>query len=67
MSSHPHVPADDDATSMVDLVDDAREVSGVLGPYLPAQLRLPAGRGARPVPIGPRAVAGVEGWGDYGS
>lgn len=67
MTFHPHVPADDDATSMIDLVDDAREVSGVLAPYLPAHIRLPDARGALRVEIGPLAAAGVEGWGDYGS
>ena len=67
MTFHPHVPADDDATSMIDLVDDAREVSGVLAPYLPAHIRLPEARGASPMEIGPLAAAGVEGWGDYGS
>jgi hypothetical protein len=67
MTFHPHVPADDDATSMLDLVDDAREVSGVLAPYLPAHIQLPEARGALPLEIGPLAAAGVEGWGDYGS
>ena len=66
MSVHPHVPADDEATSMIDLVEDCREVSGVLAPYLPLHVRLPEARSALPVEIDAAVAAGVgEGWGDY--
>lgn len=67
MSTHPHVPADDDATSMGDLLEDCREVSGVLAPYLPHGVRIPDTRGAMPVDIGSGTAAGLDGWGDYGS
>jgi hypothetical protein len=62
MSTHTHVPADDEATSIIDLVEDCREVSGVLAPYLPVEIRLPDARAAMPVEID-EAVA--TGWRDY--
>jgi hypothetical protein len=68
MDTHPHVPADDDFT-VIDLVEDCREVSGMLAPYVPAEIRLPS---ARPVPsvevdlADAEAVAGVGGWNSYG-
>ena len=66
MSFHPHVPADDEATSMIDLVEDCREVAGVLAPYLPLHVRLPEARSPHPVEIDAAIAAGVgEGWGDY--
>jgi hypothetical protein len=69
MTTSAPVPADDDF-SVIDLVEDCREVSGVLAPYVPTAIRLPA---ARPVPAveidltGADAVAGVGSWNDYGS
>jgi hypothetical protein len=68
MSTHPHVPADDEATSIIDLVEDCREVSGVLAPYVPAEvvLRLPLTRPAHTLEIDAVVAAGVgERWGDY--
>ncbi len=65
MSTHTHVPADDEATSIIDLVADCREVAGVLAPYLPGEVRLPAARGALSVEIDERVAAGMSGWGDY--
>lgn len=64
MSTHTHVPADDEATSMVDLVEDCREVSGVLAPYVPLDvvLRLPDVRRAHPIEIDAAVAAG---WGEY--
>ncbi len=67
MSTHTPVPADDEAASVVDLVADCREVSGVLAPYLPAEVRLPGGRSSGPVRIDESVAAGVAGWEDYGS
>ena len=67
MSVHPHVPADDDPTSIIDLVDDCREVSGVLAPYVPAEIRLPEARSALPVEIDATVSAGLAGWNDYGA
>ena len=69
MTSHPHVPADDDATSMIDLVDDAREVSGVLGSFSPTVIRLPEPRTDvdLTVTISPLVAAGLDGYDVYGS
>lgn len=60
---HP-TPADDDADTMVDLVQDCREVSGLLGSFIPA-MRLPAG----PAPLVDLTLAEgmLEGYGSYGS
>lgn len=65
MSLVTHVPADVEPTALVDLLDDCREVSGVLA--LPAYV--PAARAqvaAQPV-IDLDTVAVLEGWGAYGS
>jgi hypothetical protein len=68
MTVHPHVPADDDATSIIDLVEDCREVSGVLAPYVPAEfLPIPNARQAMPVEIDAGVAAGFADWSDYGS
>jgi hypothetical protein len=66
MSVHPHVPADDEPVSIIDLVDDCREVSGVLAPYV-ADARLPGARGPHSVEIDEGVVSGVAGWSDYGA
>ncbi|HWG92731.1 MAG TPA: hypothetical protein VNU66_00705 [Mycobacteriales bacterium] len=69
MTTSAPVPADDDF-SVIDLVEDCREVSGVLAPYVPGEIRLPL---ARPVPAveidlsDAEAVAGVGSWNDYGA
>lgn len=72
MTTHTHVPADVEPTSIIDLVEDCREVAGVLGPYLPVEIRMPETRHAEPVTIGPMtigvgAVPDLDGYGDYGS
>lgn len=67
MSTHPPVPADDEPASIIDLVDDCREVSGVLAPYVPGVLRLPAPRTVALVEIDATVAAGAAEWGDYGS
>jgi hypothetical protein len=67
MTVHPHVPSDDDATSIIDLVEDCREVSGVLAPYVPGEVRLPETRDALPIEIDASAAAGYASWSDYGS
>lgn len=70
MSLHPSLRSDDDET-LIDLVDDCREVSGVLAPYVPHTVSLPAPRdpatGEVALPIDEAAVAGLSGWGDYGA
>ena len=67
MSAHPPVPADDDPTSIIDLVDDCREVSGVLAPYFSGEIRLPAPRAVSLVEIDATVAAGAAEWSDYGS
>ena len=67
MSAHPLVPADVEAASIIDLVQDCREISGVLGPALPLPARLPDARRGVPVEISPRTAAGLDGYGEYGS
>ena len=64
MSTHTHVPADDEATSVIDLVEDCREVAGVLAPYVPLDivLRLPEARTAPAIEIDAAVAAG---WGEY--
>lgn len=57
---------------MIDLVEDCREVSGVLSPYLPLAMlenvrRLPDARPALDVELGAPVAAGMDGWGEYGS
>ena len=64
--SHP-VPADDDPVSFIDLVDDCREVSGVLAPYVPGEIRLPSPRQVSLVEIDATVAAGAAEWSDYGS
>jgi hypothetical protein len=69
MDTHPHVPADDEY-DVIDLVEDCREVSGVLAPYVPGEIRLPSARPAPSVEIdltGAEAVAGVSSWNEYGA
>lgn len=60
-----HVPADLEPDTVIDLLDDCREVTGVLG--LPADLQvvLPAPRA--PWRIGADVAAALDGYGDYGS
>ncbi len=67
MTVHPHVPADDDATSIIDLVDDCREVAGALAPYVPTEIRLPDARRALPIEIDAGVAAGGADWSDYGA
>ncbi len=67
MSVSPRVPADDDAASIIDLVDDCREVSGVLAPYVPGEVRLPAPRDVSLVEIDETVAAEVADWSEYGS
>jgi hypothetical protein len=67
MSTHTHVPSDVEAESMIDLVHDCREISGLLGAFVPTVIRLPEARPALPVEITSGAVSGLDGWSDYGS
>jgi hypothetical protein len=67
MSTHTPVPSEVEAESMIDLVHDCREISGVLGSFVPTVVRIPEARGAMPIDITDEAVAGLSGWSDYGS
>jgi hypothetical protein len=67
MSTHPTVPSDVEAESIIDLVHDCREISGVLGSFVPTVVRIPEARGALPVEISPDAVNALIGYDDYGS
>ena len=66
MTTSTPVPADSEPASIIDLVQDCREISGVLGGSPPV-LRLPDTRGAQPVDIDALTAAGLDGYGDYGS
>lgn len=67
MTTHTHVPSDVEPESIIDLVHDCREISGVLGSFVPTVIRIPEARGALPVEISAEAVAALAGYDDYGS
>jgi hypothetical protein len=67
MTSTHHVPADDEAETIIDLVHDCREISGVLGSFVPTVIRIPEARPAAPVEISLDAVQALEGYSTYGS
>ena len=67
MTTSHHVPADDDAETIIDLVHDCREISGVLGSFVPTVIRIPEARGAMPVEISLDAVNALAGYDEYGS
>ena len=67
MSTHTAVPSEVEAESIVDLVHDCREISGVLGSFVPTVVRIPEARGALPVEISLDAVNALEGYDEYGS
>ncbi len=56
----------DEADSIVDLVEDCREITGVLGSFAPVA-RPADHRGALPVDISDAAVLSLAGYDDYGS
>ena len=79
MALHAHVPSEDEPTSIIDLVNDCREVVSVLGSSvidltttvvkvplsrLPLE-RLPFGFGAMPVEITEDLLVTVAGMDDY--
>ena len=70
MTTHTHVPADVDADSIIDLVEDCREIIGVLTFTLPSPRAADVdadSRGAMPVDISNAAVLSLVGYDDYGS
>ncbi len=75
MTASHHVPADEEAETIIDLVHDCREISGVLGSFVPTTVRLPEARGAvgsdtlgaMPVEISLEAIDALAGYDDYGT
>jgi hypothetical protein len=66
MTTHT-VPADVEPDSIIDLVDDCREVSGMLAPFVIDLTNIPAQAGVRPFAIPAQTAAALEGFEDYGS
>ena len=66
MTTHT-VPADVEPDSIIDLVDDCREVSGMLAPFVIDLTNIPASRSALPFAIPAQTAAALEGYGEYGS
>ena len=67
MTTSTPVPADVEPSSIIDLLQDCREVSGVLG-VVPLVVRVPEARAPRGVVgIDALTAAGLDGYGDYGS
>lgn len=76
MTTHTPVPADIDPASLADLVEDCREVSGVLAPlvtsgWFAGAVRVPApttpAEGPLPVHVPTAAGIDLDGYGYYGS
>ncbi len=67
MTSFHHVPADDEAETIIDLVHDCREISGVLGSFVPTVIRIPEARTGPALEISLDAVNALAGYEEYGS
>ncbi len=69
MTSSNPVPADVEPDSIIDLVQDCREISGVLGSFVPTVVRGPEARSPVVVdlPAMTGLAAGLDGYGTYGS
>jgi hypothetical protein len=66
MTTH-SVPADLEPDSMLDLIDDCREVSGMLAPYVIDLTNIPAPRAPLPFTIPAQSAAVLDGYSEYGS
>ena len=66
MTTHT-VPADVEPDSIIDLVDDAREVSGMLAPFVIDLTNIPTQGRVMPFQIPAQTAAALEGFEDYGS
>jgi hypothetical protein len=66
MTTHT-VPADVEPDSFIDLVDDCREVSGMLAPFVIDLTNIPTPRGVLPFAIPAQTAAALEGYELYGS
>jgi hypothetical protein len=67
MTTHTAVPSDIEPDSLTDLVDDCREVSGVLAPFVIDLADIPTPRGFQRVDIPRGTVDALDGYGEYGS
>ena len=68
MTTHAPVPADVEPDSILSLVEDCREISGVLGSFVPTVITLPEPRQADlEVQISDLVAAGLDGYDEYGS
>lgn len=67
MTTHTLVPADVEPDSIIDLVDDCREVSGMLAPFVLDLTNIPTARPATPFQIPARTADALAGFEDYGS
>jgi hypothetical protein len=66
MTTHT-VPADVEPDSIIDLVDDCREVSGMLAPFVVDLTNIPMQAGVKPFLIPAQTVAALDGYEEYGS
>lgn len=67
MTTHTAVPADVEPASIIDLVDDCREVSGMLAPFVIDLTNIPAARSATPFQIPAQTADALAGYEEYGS
>ena len=66
MTTHT-VPADVEPDSIIDLVDDCREVSGMLAPFVIDLTNIPMPRAYTPFVIPAQTADALAGFEDYGS
>jgi hypothetical protein len=66
MTTH-MVPADVEPDSITDLVDDCREVSGMLAPFVIDLTNIPRQGRVMPFQIPAQTAAALEGYEEYGS
>ena len=67
MSTHSTVPADVEPDSMIDLLDDCREVSGMLAPFVIDLRDIPMQGRALPFAIPAQTADALAGYEEYGS
>ena len=67
MSIHTPVPADVEPASMIDLVEDCREVEGTLAPYVEHTIRLPESSSTQCWELPSVVGVDLDGYGEYGS
>jgi hypothetical protein len=67
MTTHIAVPADVEPDSIIDLVDDCREVSGMLAPFVIDLTNIPMARTSSPFMIPAQTAAALDGYEEYGS